>query len=100
MPRRTTKQTDTTKAESREDEATAVVDAPSNKQEMKTEVTPSMEVPVKVVKVTRPRRKVSFEQWARARGVKLHHKGGLKAHVPNHKASRSYENWDKAFADY
>jgi len=43
---------------------------------------------------------VSFEQWARARGVKRHHKGGLKAHVLNHKVSRSYEDWDKAFADY
>jgi hypothetical protein len=55
-------------------------------------------IPVKVVK--RLPRKVSFEQWARARGVKRHHKGGLKAHVLNPRTPRSYKDWDKAFADY
>jgi len=62
------------------------------------EVTEEVKVPVKVVR--RRHRKVSFEQWARARGVKQHHKGGLKAHVSNPNIPRSYEDWDLVFADY
>ncbi len=68
------------------------------KKESEATVAVAKEIEVKIVQ--RPHRKVSFEQWASARGVKEHHKGGMKAHVPNHKVSRSYEAWDKVFSDY
>jgi len=55
-------------------------------------------LPVQVVQ--RPPRRVGFEQWARARGIKQSHKGGLLAYVQNPSAPRSYEDWDKVFANY
>ncbi len=42
----------------------------------------------------------TFEQWARRRGVKQHHKGGLRAYVPDVGRSRSLEEWDDCYKDY
>lgn len=42
----------------------------------------------------------TFEQWARRRGVKQHHRGGLRAYVPDVGRSRPLEEWDGCFKDY
>jgi hypothetical protein len=53
-------------------------------------------------KASMPRRArvYTFEQWARRRGVKQHHKRGLRAYVPDVERSRSLEEWTDCFKDY
>lgn len=65
------------------------------------------ETSVKTAKKTRPaprrparKRTYTFEQWAQRRGVPSHHKGGLRAYVPNVNKSRTLEEWDACFKDY
>lgn len=54
---------------------------------------------VQVMPVRKPK-PVSFDLWAKRRGVKEHHKGGLRAYVSNPSHPRSMDAWDAAFADY
>ncbi len=45
-------------------------------------------------------RTFTFEQWAKRRGIKQHHKRGLRAYVLHVARPRSLEQWDKCFKDY
>jgi hypothetical protein len=86
----------------------------SDKEKTKTEGTPEAApekvlVKKKVIKKTastpkasmpRHARVYTFAQWARRRGAKQHHKGGLRAFVSNVDRSRSLEEWDDCFKDY
>lgn len=50
--------------------------------------------------VVKPVKRFSFEQWAARRGVKEHHRGGLRAFVKNPNKYRTLEEWDKCFVGY
>jgi len=45
-------------------------------------------------------KRYSFEQWASRRGVKNHHRGGLRAFITNSKKSRTLAEWDACFTGY
>jgi len=45
-------------------------------------------------------KRYSFEQWASRRGVKNHHRGGLRAFITNSKKSRTLSEWDACFTGY
>lgn len=45
-------------------------------------------------------RKVSFDVWAKTRGVKDHHKGGMKAFIKNPDVPRILEEWDRLLKNY
>jgi hypothetical protein len=49
---------------------------------------------------TKPARRYSFEQWASRRGVKAHHRGGLRAFIKNPDKPRTLEDWDACFKGY
>jgi hypothetical protein len=42
----------------------------------------------------------SFEQWASRRGIKEHHRGGLRAFITNSKKHRTLAEWDVCFKGY
>jgi len=48
----------------------------------------------------KPARRYSFEQWASRRGVKAHHRGGLRAFTKNPDKPRTLEDWDACFKGY
>ena len=48
----------------------------------------------------KPSRRYSFEQWASRRGVKAHHRGGLRAFIKNPDKPRPLEDWDACFKGY
>jgi len=48
----------------------------------------------------KPARRYSFEQWASRRGVKAHHRGGLRAFIKNPDKPRPLEDWDACFKGY
>lgn len=48
----------------------------------------------------KPSRRYSFEQWASRRGVKAHHRGGLRAFIKNPDKPRTLEDWDACFKGY
>lgn len=48
----------------------------------------------------KPEKRYSFEQWASRRGVKEHHRGGLRAFITNSKKHRSLAEWDACFKGY
>lgn len=60
----------------------------------------SQSEPVRKAVMPRRTREYTFEQWARRQGVKQHHKGGLRAYVPDVERARSLEEWDACFKDY
>jgi len=45
-------------------------------------------------------KRYSFDQWASRRGVKNHHRGGLRAFITNSKKSRTLAEWDACFTGY
>jgi len=47
-----------------------------------------------------PAKLISFEQWARLRGVKPHHMAGMKAHCASPTKPRTKETWDSLFENY
>jgi hypothetical protein len=59
--------------------------------EVKEEVIPVPAAPVK---------RFTFEQWAVQKGLKEHHKAGMKAFCKNPNKLRTVEDWDKAFEGY
>ncbi len=48
----------------------------------------------------KPEKRHSFEQWASRRGVKEHHRGGLRAFITNSKKHRTLAEWDACFKGY
>lgn len=52
------------------------------------------------VPVIVPAKLISFEQWARLRGVKPHHMAGMKAHCASPNKPRTKETWDSLFDNY
>lgn len=48
----------------------------------------------------KPEKRYSFEQWASRRGVKEHHRGGLRAFITNSKKHRTLAEWDACFKGY
>jgi hypothetical protein len=48
----------------------------------------------------KPEKRYSFEQWATRRGVKEHHRGGLRAFITNSKKHRTLAEWDVCFKGY
>jgi hypothetical protein len=50
--------------------------------------------------VTKPVKRYTFEQWAARRGVKVHHRGGLRAFIKNSTKPRTLEDWDLGFKGY
>lgn len=62
----------------------------------------SASTPARKVQVVPPRssRKVSFDAWAKRRGVKEHHKGGLRAFVSQPDKLRTLQEWDREFENY
>ena len=48
----------------------------------------------------KPVKKYSFEQWASRRGVKSHHRAGLRAFITNSTKHRTLEEWDACFIGY
>jgi len=52
------------------------------------------------ISMPRRARVYTFEQWARRRGIKPHHKGGLRAFVSTVERPRSLDEWDSCFKDY
>jgi hypothetical protein len=50
--------------------------------------------------VTKPAKRYTFDQWAARRGVKNHHRGGLRAFIKNSKKPRTLEDWDLGFKGY
>lgn len=57
-------------------------------------------VPIRRTVSTRKPKLVSFDVWAKKRGIKDHHKGGMRAYVKNPDQPRTEESWDKLFTDY
>lgn len=55
---------------------------------------------VAVKAAPKPSRRYSFEQWASRRGVKAHHRGGLRAFIKNPDKPRTLEDWDACFKGY
>ena len=49
---------------------------------------------------TKPVKRYTFEQWAARRGVKNHHRGGLRAFIKNSTKPRSLADWDSGFKGY
>jgi hypothetical protein len=47
-----------------------------------------------------PAKNLSFEQWASRRGIRSHHRGGLRAYVSNVSKHRTLEEWDECFRGY
>lgn len=52
------------------------------------------------VPITIKVKRYSFEKWAARRGVKSHHRPGLKAYVKNVNKLRTLEEWDECFKGY
>jgi hypothetical protein len=50
--------------------------------------------------VTKPVKRYTFEQWAARRGVKNHHRGGLRAFIKNSTKPRTLADWDLGFKGY
>lgn len=48
----------------------------------------------------KPVKRYTFEQWAARRGVKTHHRGGLRAFIKNSTKPRSLKEWDSGFEGY
>ena len=49
---------------------------------------------------SKPVKRYTFEQWAARRGVKNHHRGGLRAFIKNSTKPRSLKDWDSGFEGY
>lgn len=77
------------------------VDSTDSKKESKKTTTKSSSKKEQPKAFMPRRQKVyTFEQWAKRRGVKHHHKGGMRAYVQNINTSRTLEEWDDCFVNY
>ena len=76
-----------------------VVEKPAPKKPAVKKAVKKAAPPVRKAAV-KPAKRYSFEQWASRRGVKEHHRGGLRAFVKNPAKPRTLEEWDKCFVGY
>lgn len=81
-------------------ETTEEITKPRKKASKKAASAAEKKTPVRKATMPRRARTYTFEQWARRREVKQHHKRGLRAYVPDIERSRSLEEWDDSFKDY
>lgn len=77
-----------------------------NKEEDTFEAQPEMVVVEEVMPVAvaqapvKPRKLLTFEQWAARKGFKKHHIGGIRAFIADANRNRPFEEWDLAAKGY